>query len=335
MHEKEFIEKLWRTGHFWNAAYSELLMVRQSDLSSLTLQDRVVQLAVKSFQEADANLVPLVQVFHGRAPVIDGLAGPATMALADVPRCPMPDHAPPPDASFDFGDQNLNLAVRTMQAWAEATGNGSWPVPGCDPNHRETHSIRVYIDAAAAPAKIKAYLAEALRHVSAAYADIGLAVRYVDGGKAEIEKRFERLPGSVIGWNEFPQVGTCNQTVNGRLDIDFQPEMNLWANLEAHETGHGVALSHTRGGIMNPSILLVWPLTWRGDVSFATLKRYFGGDPVGPPVPVPTPVPVPIPTPPPPSGRSKLLVVMEVDDRGAVPVGRVVTVTRDGLPWDT
>lgn len=277
MNEQDFIAFLWRTGHFWNPTCLNANNVTEGQLVSLTLADVAVREAVQSYQLSDANMLPLVVRHHARLPAYDGVAGPATEELTTLQRCPMPDYPPPPNASFHYDDPDLQKAVESMQA----QGSGSWPPAGCDPQRTGIHSIRVGIDTSRAPVKIKAYLPEALGHVSAAYAEIGLAVRYVlDGSKAEIVKRFEPLAGSVIGWNEFPQRGVCNQTVNGRLDTNFQPDMGLWANLECHETGHGVALEHTRGGIMNPSILLVWPLTWKNDPSFATLKRYFGGEPL-------------------------------------------------------
>lgn len=281
MNEQAFIQMLWKTGQFWDPAYPNAYDVKLADLPLLHLTDVAVIEAVQNYQRSDANMLPLVVRHHSRLPSYDGDVGPATLALADLKRCPIPDHAPPPNAAFHYADPGIQRAVETMQRAAEAKGSGSWPPAGCDPTRTDTHSIRVGIDTSRCPAKIKAYLDEALMHCSAAYAEIGLAVRYVlDGSKAEIVKKFEPLQGSVIGWNEFPQRGTCNQEVQGRLDTDFQPEMNLWSNLETHETGHGVALEHTNGGIMNPSILLVWPLTWKGDPSFNTLKGYFGGEPL-------------------------------------------------------
>jgi hypothetical protein len=114
-----------------------------------------------------------------------------------------------------------------------------------------------------------------------------LLVRYdLEGkyAKPHIKKKFENLWGSVIGWNEFPQSGTCNQTINGRLDTGYVPtDPLMWANLEVHETGHGVGAQHTRGGIMNPSIIRIDPLSWIGTPSESNMKRWFGGERVFPP----------------------------------------------------
>lgn len=310
MTDQEYIRFLWDTGHFWNRQYPELLDIKEEDLSKLTVQDRIVQLATLSYQQSDANLIPLVAMFHNRLPIIDGLAGPATKSMSRLIRCPMPDFAPPAGVKVTYADPGLQKAVESMQLVGGA-GSGSWPATGCDPEKKNIHSIRVRIDTSRCPAKILGYIDKALEAVVAAYAEIGLSVRYIKGtsGEAEIIKQFQSLLGSVIGWNEFPQPGTCNQDVEGRLDTGYAPDdYRLFANLECHETGHGVRLEHTRGGIMNPSILLIWPLTWRGSPSESTLKKYFGGEPI-------TPLPIPPPPPPPPT-QQKLTIKLEVESRG-------------------
>lgn len=168
-------------------------------------------------------------------------------------------------------------------------------MPGCDPDRQGVHSIRVRINPARMPTVVQAYVQQALAAVVACYADIGLAVRYILDAisDCEIAKLFDALRGGIIGWNEFPQANTCNQTINGRLDTDWAPsDWRLWAGLEQHETGHGVGEQHTNGGPMNPSILLL-PITWRNTPSFASLKRKFGGEPINVPGPGPGPGPAP------------------------------------------
>lgn len=289
------LASLFRYGYFWNPATPETLNVQQSDLARLTLDDAVVKDALRSWQLADANFDALAFLLHLRAVIADGDAGPVTAAMLDVPRCPMPDYPPPPGAAFDFGDPGLNQAVESMRA--AAMGSGSWP--SCDPDRPGVNSFRVRINTSRIPSTVQGYFDKALKAVVECYAEVGCALRYITGasGDCEIEKRFEALSGSVIGWNEFPQPNTCNQTISGRLDTGYAPsDYRYWANLEAHETGHGVGLQHTRGHIMNPSILLIWPLSWKGGPSEASMNRYFGGLPI----PVPgDPVPPPLgPVPP-------------------------------------
>ena len=103
MNDQDFIKFLWNTGHFWNRAYPDVLNINEEDLPFLSLRDVAVKFAVASYQQSDANLTPLVFAYHKRAPMFDGDAGPATKELATWDRCPLPDFAPPPNATFDYG----------------------------------------------------------------------------------------------------------------------------------------------------------------------------------------------------------------------------------------
>lgn len=280
---------LWRHGYFWK--YDSGKNVKVTDLHQLRLDDLPVVDAVRAWQESDANFTTLAQVVHSRAVIADGGIGPVTEAMISVPRCPMPDFPPPDGAAISSGNADFDKAIVSMREFA--TGSGSWPHPGCDPQGpTANHSIRVAIDTTRAPGTVKAYLDKALAENVKAYAEVGLAVRYLlhtgTGPDAEIDKKFEPLGGSTIGYNYFPSPNTCNR-ITGRFSTSYAPsDWRLWANLECHETGHGVGLQHGNGGIMNASILLVWPMTWVGTYSFPALKRYFGGVPIaGTPTPTP------------------------------------------------
>lgn len=298
--QEELINDLWRYGHFWNIDKQDVLNVEEKDLSKLTISDPVVKQAIQSWQEADINydilyksqrftrLAKITSDPHEVAaqwskitPPFDGELDPATQTLINLPRCGIPDH--PPFGMIPAPDYAKQLAT---------AGSGSWPAPGCDPDvpatHKSQHSIIVSIDVSRAPARWKdsEYGIKALKAVVDCYAEMGLMVRYdIEGkvSKPQIKKLFQTLAGSTIGWNEFPPSGTCNATISGRLDTGYVPsDYRLWANLECHETGHGVGLGHTRGHIMNPSIVLVWPLTWKGGPSESSMRRYFGGEPIPP-----------------------------------------------------
>lgn len=286
----EIVKRLYDTGHFWNPAKPESNNVSPADLDTLTLDDKEAKQAVESFQEMDENVSILALLYHSRRLEPDGEMGPATESVLQFNRCPMPDHPPPPNATFHYDDPGLQAAVETMQEFAKmaaATGSGSWPRQGCDPQHQGLHSIRVLINPAEATTAVRAYLSDALAACHIAYADIGLHVRYVTSGACEIQKRIMNIPGSVIGYNYFPTPNSCRQ-ITGQLDRSYNPGVRYFAALELHETGHGVGLEHTKGGIMNPSILNPpWPLTWRNTPSFNRLKQYFGGEPIIPVTPVP------------------------------------------------
>lgn len=98
----------------------------------------------------------------------------------------------------------------------------------------------------------------------------------------------------MIGFAYFPIPNSCNQVVKCRLDNSWNPQNHkMHAVLHTHEyKGHSDGLEHTRGGVLNPSILLIDPLTWKGDPHERTKKRFYGGEPIEPTDPVdPPPTP--------------------------------------------
>jgi hypothetical protein len=298
MTPSEILVEAYQRGRAWNPdpEFANLLNLDPTAVEKMDGSEGDAKLLVRSLQLSDANYNPLVLAFHQREPDFDGEIGPATATLVEIPRCPIPDFAPPPNAAFHYDDPELQAAVESMQA--NATGSGSWPSPGCDPMHTGSHSIRVGINTSNAPGGVMAYIDKALAEVSKCYADMGLIVRYLlnKTDPVEIRKSFASLRGGIIGINYFPTPGTCSQTITGQLSSSYAPSNWMtWARLETHETGHGTGLNHTNGGIMNPSILVLPTLTWRGDPSERTLTRFFGGVPVGVPTDPTDPVPMPNP----------------------------------------
>jgi hypothetical protein len=173
-------------------------------------------------------------------------------------------------------------------------GTGSWPLPGCDPQRTDVHSTVVKMTSSGASSHQKSLLKEILTLVEKCEAEMGQAVRHVvDSGVESFQHdvRFKSLFGSTIGYAYFPRPGICNQVVQAYIDNGFNPSAITLANLFVHEyKGHSDGLEHTRGGIMNPSIITISPLTWKGDKHENTKRRYFGGVPI-PPTPGPSPVP--------------------------------------------
>jgi len=293
MDEKQIIRWLYDRGHFWNPDRQNALNVAQSDLDILRLDDVPVVEAAASFQSLDANLTPLSLMVHGRMSSPDGDVGPATKLLMQLPRCAMPDYAPPPEAAFDYGDPELNGAVESYREWKQLQlGSGSWPLPGCDPQRTDVHSTVVDMKTDGASSHQKSVLSEVLKLVERCEAEIGQAVRHVVDAVAEVAQhdvKFQYIVGGTIGFAYFPRPGTCNQKVVARIDNSYNPSAITLANLFDHEyKGHSDGLEHTRGGIMNPSIIVINPLSWIGDPSESIKKRYFGGVPIDPqPVPPP------------------------------------------------
>lgn len=281
MNEQEFILMLWRTGQFWKPNSPNAANVKESDLPTLTLNDKAVIEAARNFQMSDANITPLVQRFHARAPIFDGGVGPATMALAALDRCPIPDVAPPKNATFTYDDPDLQRAVEKMQA---ATGSGSWP-HGCY-GTSGVHEVKISYDLRALSAKHREWWPEIQKRSHEAVAAIGVKLIEVPvGEKANITVYGRVLGGSVIGMAEFNS-GACGDTVFCQLNPNYAPSVEMVTNLLLHENGHNWNLEHRSGNIMNPSILSTpnyWvkrdggALTYQ-DNSYPTLKRFFGGE---------------------------------------------------------
>lgn len=285
MTEKEFVRFLWDHGHFWNAKYPESFNVQEVDLRTIALTDEPAKLAVKSYQESDANLGPLVMVHHARKLVADGDAGPATYQLAEVARCPLPDHPPPSTAAFHYDDPDLQCCVERMQAMA-ATGSGSWPA-GCH-GTMGVHEVKISYDLSKLTTKHREWWPEIKRRSAEAVAAIGIKLTEVPvGDKANITVYGRVLGGSVIGMAEFNNK-SCGDTVFCQLNPNYAPDVTMVLNLLLHENGHNWNLEHRPGNIMNPSILRT-PTYWikrengvltYQDNSYPTLKKYFGGEAV-------------------------------------------------------
>lgn len=281
-------------GHFYNPDYPALLELADADYSTLAKVKPGHPLyrdCLASIQSFDANMDVLTQLFHGRHAQYDGDEGPATTGLLALNRCGQSDFPNP----------------------IEATGTGAWPV-GCDPSRPNVHSIRIYVNTRGINSYWRERLPGVLRGAEQLSASIGLAVRHlVDTGDDDAEQAitFGSIPGGVIGWNYLPQANTCRQTLAGKIDTGYRPADKLFNTLLwVHEShGHGIGLPHTRGGIMNPSIIRS-PLSWRNDPSYSRLRRFYGGEPI----PGPGPDPGPTPGPTPPTGkRLRGVVELEID----------------------
>ena len=302
MTPSEILVEAWKRGRTWNPDYPNLLNVDEAAVRKMSGKEPDAKLLVRSLQQSDANYDPLVMAMHQRQPNFDGEIGPATQALVTIPRCPLPDFPPPPNATFHYDDPALQAAVESQQRAAAYTGS-YWR--GCDSTRPGIHSLVIGIDIKNAPPNWMANKDKILEARRAAAAEIGVAVRFVlnPTSMAGLQQYqiFKYIAGGVIGYNYFPNSNSCGLIPSGSLDTSYDPsDYRLHANLGTHESeGHGFGFNHTRGGVMNPSILLVWPLTWKGDPSWGVAKQYYGGVPIDPPVPPLPPVP---PAHPPVSG---------------------------------
>lgn len=287
MTDKEVLVEAFKRGHAWNPKFPNLNGLDLASVEKMDGTEADAKQLIESLQRSDANYVSLVASIHARAtPSYDGEVGPATKALVGLPRCPLPDFAPPPGASFDYGDPGLNRAVARMQA---ATGSGSWPA-GCH-GTSGVHEVTISYDLSNLTSKHKEWWPEIKARSHQAVADVGIKLVEVPvGQKANITVYGRVLGGSVIGMAEF-NGETCGDTVFCQLNPNYAPDIDMVLNLLLHENGHNWNLEHRSGNIMNPSILRT-PTYWikRGvggaveyqDNSYPTLKKFFGGESLGP-----------------------------------------------------
>lgn len=282
MNDRDLIETLWKYGHFINPAYAggPSHGVTEADLPKLKLSDPAVQEAVRSYQNFQKpTLDALSAVINGRRAIADGAVGPATRELLEIPRCGAPDFA----------------------LTEEAIGTGRWGQCKID-LYPQNNAITVAFDVSKMPAFLKAVFEQVWANVFAAYAELGLALVREDGNaNANIRCRFTvptqesgNMAGNWIGlaivaWNGIQ----CSESNWALFDLGYQPQnvVSEWTTLIKHELGHGVGLQHSSGGVMNPSIVRGLPVSWKGDTSYSTLAKWYGGEPIAtgpqPPPPVP------------------------------------------------
>jgi hypothetical protein len=299
MDTREILVEAHKRGRGWDPKYPNLQNLDPTAVRKMDGDESDAKLLLKSLQESDVNFDVLVRKHYGpdREPKFDGDIGPATRELIELPRCPLPDFPPPPGARFYYEDPDLQAAVESMQAAAAFTGS-YWR--GCDPQRPDIHSCVIGIDIRQAPSNFLAHQEEILEARRACAAEIGVAVRFVINPQSmeglQQYQVYKNIPGGVIGMNYFPSSNSCGKIPNGSMDSGYNPsDWKLHANLGTHESeGHGFGFNHPRGGIMNPSIVLVWPLSWKNDPSWNVAERYYGGKPIpGGPGPGPDPDPQP------------------------------------------
>lgn len=296
--------RLFELGHFHNPDKPSHGIRTAEDAEVLTLTSPEVKDAIASFQDfMRLDFDRLAKQYHDREGIADGDIGPATIDLFAVPRCGEPDY-------------------RIEGAHVEeATGAGSWPV-GCFAEYPNHHAICVDVVERGMPSHVRPQWDAIWERVTEAYRDIGMVLIVPDRAtRPGTRLTFESLAGSTIGLAIVPNRPNCQSFIWLKLDPGYRPSdtFNQWCRLTAHELCHNMGLSHTRGGIMNPSIVS-GPFTstaWRGDPSFPALARFFGGEPVPPRNPTPGPDPGPGPNPPPSSIVLRGEITAEVDGKPA------------------
>jgi hypothetical protein len=306
------LEFSFRHGHSFNPKYPNLRNLDLGRVRKMNGAEKDAHDLMASWQEIDYNVELLVAAIHTRRLEADGFIGKASETVLNFNRCPLPDYMPGPGDAFDFGDPEVNDIVANAIRSKEAAVGLKGPYwRGCDPQHPDIHSVVIGIDAKNAPSVFMENMDKILEARVACAAEIGVHVRFVINPTSmeglQQYQVYRNIPGGVIGMNYFPSSNSCGKIPNGSMDSSYNPsDWRLHANLGTHESeGHGFGFEHTRGGIMNPSIVLVWPLSWKGDTGWTQASRYY---PAVPLEPTPGPGPGPGPTPLPPSSVPNLIL---------------------------
>jgi hypothetical protein len=264
----KYIKWAYDKGYFWKTNSG----VDLDDLNKLTFEDKEVKEAFAELQDFHFGTINwFTAVEHGRSIRPDGDVGPATIRMIDTlenpdnqmfNRCPIPDVAPPENASFHYDDDDVQIAVESYQlCWEDGK-----------------HIVYIGVDSSTMPSHVKGDVWEAMKKNNQdACAGVGLIVRYQEKGKpSDINLRWKYLAGSTIGLAQFPS-GSCTDEVFHYMDPGYRSSTKMLSVLHIHECGHNWKLGHTRGGIMNPSIINV-PMSWKSpDPSWRTMAKFFGG----------------------------------------------------------
>lgn len=288
--EKQAIVRLWRTGHMANPLYPDTHNLGgpsmtdyadakpPKDLAKLTLDHPIVKQAIASYQDFMSYHGDMFSLKHHDRPMQhDGDVGPATKELLAIERCAVPDYTLDP---------------------LPAVGTGNWP--RCH-NVGNFHAATFYVNRKTMPAFLVPIWDRVIANVKKAYAEVGLKLIETDDGNSHnTSMTWVRPDGGWIGLAIVGRNLKCSDKIWQRYDQNYkggsstEAIVNQQSSLKQHEWGHNVGLGHSRGGVMNSSIINGLPQgTWKNDPSESQLKKWYGGEPVPGGNPLPPDVPVP------------------------------------------
>ena len=260
MNNQEIVEFLRWTGHL-EYPHGKEQGVPSSNPNKVIESSQGLN-SVASYQAFEAEQIDrLCLREHSRPARFDGEIGPATIRAMQAPRCGCQDYGP------------------KVQP---ATGSGSWK--GCH-DIGDFHSAKVRVDKSGMPAFLAPFFGDVWSRMEAAYMDIGLKFYQSGSNSGNIDFSFVSSSRGWIGLAVVGQQESCNSNIWCKFLARYQPAnvLNEWTTLIMHELGHNAGLHHSRGGVMNPSIVQGLAPTWRGDPSESILVRYYGGVPIEPP----------------------------------------------------
>ena len=300
----------WKYGHQYDPRFSRLKNLNQNDLDKLDEGHPMAMDMIASVQHSGGSaLQELVRIEHSRELAIDGDAGPATLALIDMPRCGVPDWGP--GSGKHVTEDGLLVDEMGEVIEGPSLGSGSWR-HSCFPEFQNVHVLVLSMNFSSAHSMWRSNLDEILRLVTDADHEVGLHKIYIDNSRtpnvawtpggwvlvpevlssSTVHRRVghQRIGGSVIGWNTVARNHTCTTAANGAIDSGYGPSgergIRVLCRLELHECTHGRGLGHYNAtasvpSIMHPSIT-DGKVSWVGDRVETIQRRFFGGIRINP-----------------------------------------------------
>jgi len=223
--------------------------------------------AVRSWKTIEQRLDPFCEARYGEASKLDDEIGPATLDAQYLLRCGAKDH-----------DKNKPSNIQT------AYGSGNWK--GCH-DIGDFHAVNV-VERQGPPAFLAPLWEQVKENVIEAYAEVGLRVFFnKPDAPANTHLEFVNQSDGWIGLAIVCNNCTCSSSpIFNRYLATYRGGststaiIQQWTSLVKHELGHNTGMSHTRGGVMNPSIVNGLPISWRNDPAWKMLVARFGGVPV-------------------------------------------------------
>jgi hypothetical protein len=277
--EQQAIRRLWDYGHFSNPAKPDTFNVQEIDLAKLNLSHPIVKEAIQSYQDFNAIQGDTFSLDHHSRPMIhDGEIGPATLELLEAARCAVPDYRREPLPAVGTG------------GWSRCHGIGNF------------HAATVYINRSTMPSFLVPVWDQVWANTVAAYDEIGLHfIATDDAQNHNTSLTWVQPDGGWIGLALIGRNQSCASKIWSRYDRNYKGGsspasiVTQWTSLVKHELGHNCGMEHSRGGVMNPSIVNGLPVSWKGDPSESLLRRWVGGEAIPDSTPDPDD---PVPNPP-------------------------------------